>query len=156
MVESMSSTMDFEDLKTYAKLCGHNIQFSSNIPKNYANSSKLKKRIKTYGSFEECRKLQQKMLDNYDVNYMLIDIIQPDYKRIIEKVRGKKVFFDLSNIFSYHVSHACYTLEELVDSLEYLTNILSENTEYFFMKGKRPTKQSISNHKTFTFKNIGG
>ncbi len=36
--------MDFEDLKTYAKLCGHNIQFSSNIPKNYANSSKLKKR----------------------------------------------------------------------------------------------------------------
>ena len=65
------------------------------------------------------------MLDNYDVNYMLIDIIQPDYEKIIEKVRGKKVYFDLSNIFSYHVSHACYTLKELVDSLEYLTNILN-------------------------------
>lgn len=92
------------------------------------------------------------MLYNYDLDYWLIDIIEPDYEKIIKKVKGKKVYFDLSNIFSYHVSHACYTLEELVDSLEYLTNVLSENTEYFFMKGKRPTKQSISNPKTFTFK----
>ena len=39
---------------------------------------------------------------------------------------------------------------------KYLTNILSENTEYFYLRGKRPTKQSISNPKTFTFKeNIG-
>ena len=149
-------SMDFEDLETYARISGHDIVFSSNIPENFANSNKLKKRVETYGSFEECRELQQKMLDNYDSDYWLIDIIEPDYEKIIKKVKGKKVYFDLSNIFSYHVSHACYTLEELVDSLEYLTNVLSENTEYFFMKGKRPTKQSIPNPKTFTFKkNIG-
>ena len=149
-------SMDFEDLETYSKLTEHNIVFSSNLPKHYEVSDKLKQRVGTFGSFEECRELQQKMLDNYDLDYWLIDIIEPDYEKIIKKVKGKKVYFDLSNIFSYHVSHACYTLEELVDSLEYLTNVLSENTEYFFMKGKSPTKQSISNPKTFTFKkNIG-
>ena len=152
----VNMNMDFEDLETYSRVSKQNIVFSSNVPENFANSIKLKNRVKTFVSFEECRELQQKMSDNYDVDYMLIDMIQPDYEKIIEKVRGKKVFFNLSNIFSYHVSHACYTLEELVDSLEYLTNILSENTEYFYLRGKRPTKQSISNPKTFTFKeNIG-
>ena len=152
----VNMNMDFEDLETYSRVSKQNIVFSSNVPENFANSIKLKNRVKTFGSFEECRELQQKMSDNYDVDYMLIDMIQPDYEKIIEKVKGKKVFFNLSNIFSYHVSHACYTLEELVDSLEYLTNILSENTEYFYLRGKRPTKQSISNPKTFTFKeNIG-
>ena len=75
-----------------------NIVFSSNVPENFANSIKLKNRVKTFGSFEECRELQQKMSDNYDVDYMLIDMIQPDYEKIIEKVKGKKVFFNLSKV----------------------------------------------------------
>ena len=148
----VNMNMNFEDLQTYAKVSEHNIVFSTNLPKHYEVSEKLKQRVGTFGSFEECRELQQKMLDNYDVDYMLIDMIQPDYEKIIEKVKGKKVFFNLSNIFGYHVSHACCTLDELVDSLERLTNVLSENSEHFYIRGKRPTKQSISNPKTWATK----
>ena len=139
----VNMNMDFEDLQTYAKVSEHNIVFSSNLPKHYEVSDELKQRVRTFGSFEECRELQQKMSDNYDVDYMLIDMIQPDYEKIIEKVKGKKVFFNLSNIFSYHVSHVCYTLDELIDSLERLTNVLSENSEHYYIKGKRPGKQDI-------------
>ena len=67
--------------------------------------------------------------------------------KIINKIKGKRVFFDLSNIFSYHTSHVCYTLTELVESLDRLIETLSNNTEYFFIRGKKPTKQSMPNEK---------
>jgi len=75
-----------------------------------------------------------------------MDIISPDYDKIIKRVKGKKVFFDISNIFSYHVSHACYTLEELVNSLNKLESILNKYTEHYYLKGTKPTKQWIK-HK---------
>ena len=86
-------------------------------------------------------------LENYNIEYWIMDIINPDYGKIINKIKGKRVFFDLSNIFSYHTSHVCYTLTELVESLDRLIETLSNNTEYFFIRGKKPTKQSMPNEK---------
>ena len=144
--------MSFEELKTYSKISNHEIVFSSNLPKQYVESAKLKKRLETFGSFEECRKMQEKMADNYNIEYWLFNIISADdgwgdanYNRIINKIKGKRVFFDLSNIYGYHISHATFTLDKLVDSLNYLINLLRQNSKYCFIKGKRPTKQNISN-----------
>ena len=117
------------------------------MPKHYVVSEELKKRVETFGSFEECRKLQKNMVENYNMEYWIMDIINPDYGKIINKIKGKRVFFDLSNIFSYHTSHVCYTLTELVESLDRLIETLSNNTEYFFIRGKKPTKQSMPNEK---------
>ena len=139
--------MSFEELEMYSRFSNHDIVFTSNIPRHYVVSEKLKKRVETFGSFEECRKLQKNMIENYNIEYWIMDIINPDYGKIINKIKGKRVFFDLSNIFSYHTSHVCYTLTELVESLDRLIETLSNNTEYFFIRGKKPTKQSMPNEK---------
>ena len=139
--------MSFDELEMYSRFSNHDIVFSSNMPKHYVVSEELKKRVETFGSFEECRKLQKNMVENYNMEYWIMDIINPDYGKIINKIKGKRVFFDLSNIFSYHTSHVCYTLTELVESLDRLIETLSNNTEYFFIRGKKPTKQSMPNEK---------
>ena len=139
--------MSFDELEMYSRFSNHDIVFSSNMPKHYVVSEELKKRVETFGGFEECRKLQKNMVENYNIEYWIMDIINPDYGKIINKIKGKRVFFDLSNIFSYHTSHVCYTLTELVESLDRLIETLSNNTEYFFIRGKKPTKQSMPNEK---------
>ena len=70
--------MSFEELKTYSKLSNHEIVFSSNLPKQYVESETLKRRLETFGSFEECRELQQKMVDNYNIEYWTFNIISAD------------------------------------------------------------------------------
>ena len=72
---------------------------------------------------EDLRAMQEKMRDEQEINYWLMDIINPDYNKLSEKIKGKNVFFDTSNIFSYHMSHAYYTLEELVNSYNKLHNL---------------------------------
>ena len=75
-----------------------------------------------------------------------MDIIIPDYDIIIKRVKGKKVFLDISNIINHHVSLACYTLKDLVNSLNKLESILNKYTEHYYLKGTKPTKQWIK-HK---------
>jgi hypothetical protein len=76
-----------------------------------------------------------------EVDYWLMDIINPDYNKLKEKLAGHQVFFDTSNIFSYHMSHAYYTLGELVNSYNKLHQTLSEASNYCWFQGTRPTKQ---------------
>ena len=90
--------MSFEELKTYSKISNHEIVFSSNLPKQYIESETLKRRLETFGSFEECRELQQKMADNYNIEYWTFNIISADdswgnanYDRIVNKIKDKRV-----------------------------------------------------------------
>ena len=90
--------------------------------------------------FEDLRELEQKMQKDYDVEYWLMDLISPNYNRISEKIKGKTVFFDSTNIFSYHMSHAYYTLDELVDAYNNLLDVL-KHADGAYLRGWMPTKQ---------------
>ena len=102
----------------------------------------MRKRAETYGDFEYLRGLQKKMRDAYDIEYWLMDLIKPDYKKLKNKIEGKRVFFNASNIFSYHISHSVYTLDTLVRSFNRLQETLNFS-EYYLFRGTRPTKQHL-------------
>jgi len=97
-------------------------------------------RIKDMGTFEELRAMQEEMYKKCEIDYWLMDIIEPDYSRLLNVIRRKNIFFDASNIFGYHMSHAYYTLEELVLSYKRLHEILSY-AETCWFQGTGPTKQ---------------
>lgn len=105
---------------------------SSNAPAN--------ERAKAMGDFEELRQMQTEMYDRCDIEYWLMDLINADYDRIKEVVKDKVVFFDTSNIFSYHVCHAYNTLDKLVNSYYKLHETLSCAKQCWF-QGTKPTKQ---------------
>ena len=119
-----------------------NIQRSKNI--NIVDNTKnpgASVRIRSMGSHEKLRQLQQKMRNEQEIEYWLMNIINPDYNKLSEKVKGKNVFFDTSNIFGYHMSHAYNTLDELVDSYNKLHEILNESANICWFQGTRSTKQ---------------
>ena len=111
----------------------------------------MKKFKKEYGDRTALRMLQYKMYNKYKIDYWIMDLIKTlrtkgrskTYTNLIKKIKGKNVFFDVSNIFSYHVSHAGYTLEELVQTLEHLKQLLSTHSNSFYIKGTNPGKQEI-------------
>ena len=84
--------------------------------------------------------MQDEMFNNCNIEYWLLNLIQPDYNKIIEKVKGKTVFFRASNIFSYHMSHAYFTINELFNSYFKLINALQHADNCWFT-GAKPTKQ---------------
>ena len=47
---------------------------------------------------------------------------------------------DISNIYGYHTSHLCYSFTYLLESFDRLVTILEEHTEYYYLRGTRPTK----------------
>ena len=93
------------------------------------------------GSFDELRKMQAEMFERCEIDYWPMDIINPDYNKLSKKVKDKIVLFDTSNIFSYHMSHAHYTLDELVNSYNKLHQTLLESANMCWFQGTRPTKQ---------------
>lgn len=97
-------------------------------------------RTSSMGTHEELREMQARMRDEQEVDYWLMNIIEPDYTRLLNKIRGRNVFFDTSNIFSYHMSHAYYTLADLTDSYKKLHEILGYAEKCWF-QGTKPTKQ---------------
>ena len=97
-------------------------------------------RISSMGTHEELQALQLKMSEEYNVTYWLMNLIEFDATRLINTVRNRNVFFDTSNIFSYHMSHARYTLSELVWAYEGLHEILGYANKCWF-QGTKPTKQ---------------
>ena len=72
-----------------------------------------------------------------------MDLISPDYDKLLKKIKGKNVFFDATNIFGYHMSHAYYTLGELVSSYKKLQGVLGQANKTYF-RGTSPTKQKIN------------
>ena len=135
--------MSIDEIRTYSRtnlspISADSFMFNDgNIP----HVKDVRKRISKFGDNEELKKLQEKMIDNCNVNYFLMDIINDENdKKIINKIKGKRVFFDVSNIFGYHVSHMCYTFKELVDRFEYFIDMLETHAEYYHLKGTRPAK----------------
>ena len=125
--------MSLEELYIFRKT------IDENIVDNVGNFPATQRTV-GMGSHEELMKMQEKMRDEHEVNYWLMNIIEPDYTALLNKIRGKDVFFDASNIFSYHMSHAYHTLEELILSYERLHEILGYANSCWF-QGTKPTKQ---------------
>lgn len=99
-------------------------------------------RNKALGEFDTVRKYQEKMLENCTIDYVLMDLINPDYNMIKKRVQGKNVLFNMSNIFSYHMSHALYTFEELILSWYRLMKTL-ETANKCYIIGSKPTKKQV-------------
>ena len=126
--------MSLDELYTYKNIT------KIKLVDNSWNKS-VSKRADDMGSHEELRILQDKMQNEQELEYWLMNIITPDYNKLSEKVKGKNVFFDTSNIFSYHMSHAYYTLEELVNSYNKLHQVLINSANICWFQGTQPTKQ---------------
>jgi predicted NAD/FAD-binding protein len=125
--------MTLEELDIFRK------STNKNIVDNVGNFPATQRTV-GMGTHEELRKMQARMRDEQEVDYWLMNLIEPDYSKLVNKIRGRNVFFDASNIFSYHMSHAYHTLYDLVESYERLHEILSY-AETCWFQGTRPTKQ---------------
>ena len=125
--------MSLAEINSYGKMIDHDMVLPDSI---------AKQSVKGMGSFENLRQLEEKMERDYDIEYWLMDLISPNYDRILEKIQGKTVFFDATNIFCYHMSHAYYTLDELVNSYKKLRDVLTSSNGTFY-RGTLPTKQKI-------------
>ena len=124
--------MSLKEIGYYSKRLTHNMVMPDSI------SSKNAKR--DMPAFEDLRKLEQKMHNDYDIEYWLMDLISPNYDRILKKIQGKTIFFDATNIFCYHMSHAYYTLDELVNAYNNLLDVL-KHADGAYLRGWTPTKQ---------------
>jgi len=69
-----------------------------------------------------------------------MDLIRPDYEWLRKTVQGKRVFFNASNIYGYHMTHAAYTLDELMESWKRLHYELLYSRN-FYLRGAGPTKK---------------
>ena len=103
--------MSMEEIKKYSGYIDQPFNFTRSINQG-SHGALLRKRAGSYGDFEYLRDLQKKMRDTYDIEYWLMDLINPDYKKLKNKIEGKRIFFNTSNIFSYHISHSAYTKKE--------------------------------------------
>ena len=126
--------MSLDEIYNYGELVKRNIVDNS-------MNSLASERADAMGEHEYLRGLQAKMQEEQQLEYWFMDIINPDYDKLSEKIKGKHVFFDTSNIFSYHMSHAYYTLEELVNSYNKLRQTLIKSADYCWLQGTKPTKQ---------------
>ena len=92
---------------------------------------------------EEVVKFQLQMSENCDIDYWVMNLIEPDYNKIYKKVKGKDVFFRASNIFGYHMSHAYYTLDRLCESYSNLMECLSA-ANFCWFTGTTPFKERMA------------
>ena len=130
----INMNMSMFEIISYARLNSWPIVFNDDI--------RHKERLTSYGTLEEQRKMQEKMINNCEIDYWLMDLINPDYNKLSEKVKDKIVLFDASNIFSYHMSHGNYTLNELVNSYAKLHESLGLSKQCW-IQGTKPTKQWV-------------
>ena len=134
--------MSMDEILLYARNSNQIISVN-NHTSNKNHRDALHERTKSFGTHEELRILQDEMYKKYDIDYWLMDIIKPDYEKLIKHIKNKKVFFDISNIYGYHISHACYTLDELIHSFNKLIDTLETHTEYYYLKGSNPLKKGV-------------
>ena len=134
--------MSMDEILLYARNINQIISVN-NHTSNKNHRDALHERTKSFGTHEELRILQDEMYKKYDIDYWLMDIIKPDYEKLIKHIKNKKVFFDISNIYGYHISHACYTLDELIHSFNKLIDTLETHTEYYYLKGSNPLKKGV-------------
>jgi len=139
--------MSMDDILLYAKNSDQIIAING-FTTNKDHRDALNKRTESFGTHEELRTLQEKMYKKYDIEYKVWDIIcgidmEPEW--FIEKIKNKKVFMDISNIYGYHTSHVCYDFPYLLKSFDKLIDTLEKHTEYYYLRGTRPTKDKYVN-----------
>ena len=93
--------MSLEEIDYYNKMIDHDMVMPDSIASENAN--------KDMPPFEDLRKLEERMQNNYDIEYWLMDQISPDYDKIMEKIKRANCIFDITNIFSYHMSHILHS-----------------------------------------------
>ena len=117
------------------------------------NQKYQKARPNSFGTFEEMKTWQVEMCANYVIDFWLMDLIEPDYNRLLKEVKGKTVFFNASNIFSYNKIILKYTLPELYKSFDKLFEILKQ-TEDFYFRGTVPLKKYVRGDNESILKGI--
>ena len=150
--ELISNTINFDGEIIFYDYTQENIDIKQTIVEMNMSKSELQYYItkvkpstnfdtgKLWESIDSYKEQQRKMLENYDIDYWVMNLIEPDYNKLLKKIKGKRVYFNASNIFSYHVSHAMYTLDELIVSYNKLHEILSTSESYYF-RGSTPSKR---------------
>ena len=139
--------MSMDDILLYAKNSDQIIAINGFII-NKDHRDALNKRTESFGTHEELRTLQEKMYKKYNIEYKVWDIIcgidmSPEW--FIDKIKNKKVFMDISNIYGYHTSHVCYDFPYLLKSFDKLVDTLEKYSEYYYLRGTRPTKDKYVN-----------
>lgn len=130
-----------ENLDIKEKIVNMNMSFSEII--FFLNHAKIDVNIdaSNFTHLEKCYiECQSQMTKNCEVSYKRVDLINFDSDWLKEKVKDKKVFFNASNIYGYHVNHAVYTFGKIVDSWNQLHDILEKNSKYYCFRGARPNK----------------
>ena len=117
-IVEMNMTMD--DILLYAKNSDQIIAING-FTTNKDHRDALNKRTESFGTHEELRTLQEKMYKKYNIEYKVWDIIcgidmSPEW--FVDKIKNKKVFMDISNIYGYHTSHVCYDFPYLLKSFD--------------------------------------
>ena len=139
--------MSMDDILLYAKNSDQIIAIN-NFTTNKDHRDALNKRTESFGTHEELRTLQEKMYRKYNIEYKVWDIIcgiNMESKWFINKIKNKKVFMDVSNIYGYHTSHMCYDFPYLLKSFDKLVNTLEKHAKYYYLRGTRPTKDKYVN-----------
>ena len=139
--------MSMDEILLYAKNSNQMIAVNG-FTTNKDHKDALNERTKSFGTHEELRVLQEKMYKKYNIEYKVWDIIcgidmSPEW--FIDKIKNKKVFMDISNIYGYHTSHVCYDFPYLLKSFDKLVDTLEKYSEYYYLRGTRPTKDKYVN-----------
>jgi hypothetical protein len=139
--------MSMDDILLYAKNSDQIIAING-FTTNKDHRDALNKRTESFGTHEELRTLQEKMYKKYNIEYKVWDIIcgidmSPEW--FVDKIKNKKVFMDISNIYGYHTSHVCYDFPYLLKSFGKLVDTLEKYSEYYYLRGTRPTKDKYVN-----------
>ncbi|SVB18039.1 uncharacterized protein METZ01_LOCUS170893 [marine metagenome] len=104
------------------------------------NEEYQKGKVDTIAPYEEMRIWQEEMCENYDIDFWLMNLIEPDYNRLLKEVKGKKVFFNASNIFSFNRVILKYSLPEIYKSYYKFLEHLNQ-AESAWYRGTAPVKR---------------
>jgi hypothetical protein len=118
----------------------------SNIFLIWNNEYRQQERFKKYGTWKEIRQTQKEMNDKHVVTYNEWDLLNMDYNILAEKVKGKNVFINTSNIFSYHKVLMKYPLDEIWNSFEQFIAALN-NANFWYLVGSNPIKKRLKSAK---------
>ena len=110
------------------------------------SETRQSERFENYGTWDEVRKLQKEMSSNYTVSYQLMDLLEMDYNILSEKVKGKNVFVNTSNIFSYHKVLVKYPLHIIWNSYNNFFKAL-DTANFWYCIGTNPLKKAVQRIK---------
>jgi len=111
----------------------------SNVYFVWNHEIRQQERFVEYGTWEEVRQAQKEMTEKFVITYNEWDLLNMDYNILAEKVKGKNVFVNTSNIFSYHKVLLKYPLDIIWKSYYKFFEALDEANFYYWI-GTNPLK----------------